>query len=756
MNRKNETVRSVVLGTVRRQPLLCTALVLAVAGAVAASLLPPLVLGRVVDRLTARQVVPFALALGYFGLLALSGGLDSLRESLLTVFGQKMTHALRSAMCAKLDKLPAEAFVNQESGAAVSRFVGDVDTVEELFTSGIISMFADACRLCGILAVIFAENRGLALILLVVLPLLYLFTRVVQKRMLKAQLQNRAAVARASAHVPETLRCIRTIHTLRRENYMEKAYDEALDDSFAAVEKTNFYDACYSPVILIMNAAVVALVMLLSAAGSSEVRAFFGMSVGTAVAVIAYISQVFTPLENIGMEIETIQSAVAGVRRINGFLAQAERIPTAETAPQAVPGAPSVELQNVHFGYESDEEVLHDLSFAVQKGEQVTLTGRTGAGKSTIFKLLLGLYRPQQGKVMLNGVEAATLPDTARRPLVGYVEQSFRRVPGTVRDQITLFDAAITPQQAEDAARTVGLHDAIAALPEGYDTPCTPGIFSQGQWQLLSIARAIAAGPQILLLDEITAKENIGMEIETIQSAVAGVRRINGFLAQAERIPTAETAPQAVPGAPSVELQNVHFGYESDEEVLHDLSFAVQKGEQVTLTGRTGAGKSTIFKLLLGLYRPQQGKVMLNGVEAATLPDTARRPLVGYVEQSFRRVPGTVRDQITLFDAAITPQQAEDAARTVGLHDAIAALPEGYDTPCTPGIFSQGQWQLLSIARAIAAGPQILLLDEITANLDAGTEQTVLDALQRAGQNRTVVSISHRLYNRTGGRSIEI
>ena len=519
MNRKNETVRSVVLGTVRRQPLLCTALVLAVAGAVAASLLPPLVLGRVVDRLTARQVVPFALALGYFGLLALSGGLDSLQESLLTVFGQRMTHALRSAMCAKLDKLPAEAFVNQESGAAVSRFVGDVDTVEELFTSGIISMFADACRLCGILAVIFAENRGLALILLVVLPLLYLFTRVVQKRMLKAQLQNRAAVARASAHVPETLRCIRTIHTLRRENYMEKAYDEALDDSFAAVEKTNFYDACYSPVILIMNAVVVALVMLLSAAGSPEVRAFFGMSVGTAVAVIAYISQVFTPLESIGMEIETIQSAVAGVRRINGFLAQAERIPTAETALQAVPGAPSVELQNVHFGYESDEEVLHGLSFAVQKGEQVTLTGRTGAGKSTIFKLLLGLYRPQQGKVMLNGVEATTLPDTARRPLVGYVEQSFRRVPGTVRDQITLFDAAIAPQQAEDAACTVGLHDAIAALPEGYDTPCTPGIFSQGQWQLLSIARAIAAGPQILLPDEITANLDAGTE-QTVLDAL--------------------------------------------------------------------------------------------------------------------------------------------------------------------------------------------------------------------------------------------
>lgn len=521
----SKTVHGVVFDTIRRQPVLCTVLALAVVGAVVASLLPPLVLGRVVDRLTAKQAVPLALAFGYFGLLALSGGLESLRECLLTVFGQKMTHALRSAMCAKLNRLPAETFVNQESGAAVSRFVGDVDTVEELFTSGIISMFADACKLCGILAVIFAENRGLAVILLVVLPLLFLFTRAVQKRMLKAQLENRAAVARASAHVPETLRCIRTIHTLRRENYMAEAYDKALDDSFAAVEKTNFYDAAYSPVILMVNAGVVALVMLLSAAGGDGVRAFFGMSVGTAVAVITYISQVFAPLESLGMEIETIQSAMAGVRRINAFLAQGERQPAAQAAPQAKPGAASVELQDVHFGYETGEEVLHGLSFAVQPGEQVTLTGRTGAGKSTVFKLLLGLYRPQQGQVMLNGVQAADLPDTARRPLVGYVEQSFRRVPGTVREQITLFDEAITPQQAEQAARTVGLHDAITALPQGYDTPCTAGMFSQGQWQLLSIARAIAAQPKILLLDEITANLDAATEqtvLDALQQAGQG------------------------------------------------------------------------------------------------------------------------------------------------------------------------------------------------------------------------------------------
>ena len=127
-----------------------------------------------------------------------------------------------------------------------------------------------------------------------------------------------------------------------------------------------------------------------------------------------------------------------------------------------------------------------------------------------------------------------------------------------------------------------------------------------------------------------------------------------------------------------------------------------------------------------------------------------KRKLFGYVEQTFHQVPGTVRDQITLFDPAITPEMAEEAARLAGLHETVMALEKGYDTPCMEGIFSEGQWQLLSIARAVAAGPKILLLDEITANLDAQTEKEVLRALQRAADGRTVISISHRINARTG------
>ena len=196
-------------------------------------------------------------------------------------------------------------------------------------------------------------------------------------------------------------------------------------------------------------------------------------------------------------------------------------------------------------------------------------------------------------------------------------------------------------------------------------------------------------------------------------------------------------------------MKNVSFGYD-DRLVLENLNFQVNTGEQVTLAGRTGAGKSTIFKLLLGLYRPSKGTVLIDGMPAADIPEKTKRKLFGYVEQSFHMVPGTVKDQITLFDENITMEDVKAAAQLTGLADTIEELEKGYDTICTPELFSQGQWQLLSIARAAAASPKLLLLDEITANLDAETEKEVLQALRRISENRTVISISHRVTAKTG------
>ena len=501
--------------------LLTVGTVLCVAASVAASLLPPLLLARVIDRLTAGLPLSFLAVLLYFGSLALEGVLTSAQESLLVLFGQRMTHALRSEMSRKLSRLPAGTLAEQNPGEVAARFSGDVDTVEALFTSGIISMAADACRIVSIMGVIAVKNTGLALILLLVLPLFAVFTRHVQKRMLAAQLDNRCAVAAVSGQVPETLHNIRTIRALGLEDYMERRYDRCIGDSYAAMERTNFYDAVYSPVVLLLNAVVVGIVMLLSASGNAQLLTLFGMSVGTSVAVINYISRIFAPIESLGMEIQTIQSAMAGVRRIDAFLDQPERtIPPARR--KAARG--DVEFAHVTFGY-GERHVLKDFSMTVKQGEQVTLVGRTGAGKSTVFKLLLGLYQPEAGTVTIGGVKVGDITDRERRTCIGCVEQHFSRVPGTVLEQITLGDPQITGKMARDAAALAGIDAAIRALPEGYDTVCTEGIFSQGEWQLLSIARAAAADPAVLLLDEITANLDAETEarvLEALRRASAG------------------------------------------------------------------------------------------------------------------------------------------------------------------------------------------------------------------------------------------
>ena len=318
---------------------LTVGVILCVAASVAASLLPPLLLARCIDNLTAGLPLTIWAVLAYFASLALEGVLSSAQESLLVVFGQKMTHALRSEMSYKLTRLPAATLVDQNPGEVTARFSGDVDTVEALFTSGIISMVADA-------------------------------------------------VAAVSGQVPETLHNIRTIRALGMEAYMERRYDQRIADSYSAMERTNFYDAIYSPAVLTLNAVVVGIVMLLSASGNSTALALFGMSVGTSVAVINYISRIFAPIESLGMEIQTIQSAMAGVKRIDAFLAQPERTIPAERTKAA---RGDVEMAHVTFGY-GEKHVLNDFSMTVKQGEQVTLVGRTGAGKSTVFKLLLYGY----------------------------------------------------------------------------------------------------------------------------------------------------------------------------------------------------------------------------------------------------------------------------------------------------------------------------------------------------------------------------
>lgn len=512
-NNTSLTLKNSILTVIAQQRLFLTGLGIVILVGTLAALLPPLVLEQIVNQLTLRQAIGVGPALAYFLFLALAGILESLQTVMITRTGQKITRQVRQDLCAKLDTLPAAYFTREDAGKTVSLFVNDVDVLSSLFDNGVLNMAADSLKVIGVLVMIFTRSLGLGFLLIVITPLLFAVTRHFQNRMLQAQKTNRAAIAQVNHLVPETLNCLRMIRSLNKQERMEDRYDQHLQTSYQSLEKANFYDSVYSPIIVFSSSAVVAVMMILATL-SGDWRSLFGMSVGSAVAVTAYVSKIFTPLENIGMEIENIQSAVAGIQRIEAFFRQPQRnLPEATLTLSALPvGEPALALNHVTFGYEKEETVLHDCSFCVRQGETVTLAGRTGAGKSTIFKLILGLYSPQQGSVTIFGTPADQISDRQKRRLFGYVEQTLRPANGTVGDQISLFDETITADQIAHAVRLVGLDTVIAQLPQGMATPWDPALFSQGQLQLLAIARAVAADPRILLLDEITANLDSGTE----------------------------------------------------------------------------------------------------------------------------------------------------------------------------------------------------------------------------------------------------
>lgn len=510
--------------TLRQNGLLLLVLILAIAASIAVSVTPPLILQYIVDSLVSGSFSPYPLLTAgilYFALNAGSGLVNALKETLITVFGQKITHGLRSAMCQRLGDLPAAYFVGHEAGAVTSLFVNDVDTLENLFDSGVVSMIADAFTIFSILAVVFHLSPGLGILLCISLPLLFLLTRYFQKRMLQAQRDNRIAVGRTNELIPETVRNIRTIHTCQQENYLRQRYGQTIRASFDAMERSNFCDSIYSPIIITSCTLIICVMMALSVS-SPSLQELFGMTVGSVVALIAYVRRIFSPLESIGMEIQNIQSAIAGIGRLKDFFAEPVQAKGRCTVLDKT--ALPLVIDDVTFGYDREKAIFHHVSLTVKAGEMVTITGRTGAGKSTLFKLILGLYQPRQGQVRVFGCDPAQLAAPLRRQVFGYVEQQFHAISGTIADQISLKDERITKDAMEKSLRLVGLWETCCALPQGLDTPFRPELFSRGQSQLLSIARAIVMDPQILLFDEITANLDSLTETQVLQALQAAAQ----------------------------------------------------------------------------------------------------------------------------------------------------------------------------------------------------------------------------------------
>lgn len=505
---ENSLIKKSTIKVIKNNIGISLLLIFSVCGVVFTSLIPPQILKHIIDY----NIVPknserlLFLAVIYIAVLLFIAIFDFVKEVLLTVLGQKITKEIRIKMMEKLEKINARFFSSNGSGTVVSLFTNDVDAINSLFTSGIIGMIVDCFKIIGILISIWMFSAKLGVLTLILLPIIYGITRIFQKRMLKAHIENRILVGKVNNHISESLKNIQMIKSYSKENYMEKNYTKHLLDNYKTVEKVNFYDSVFSPIIQIIRATVIGLIVILS----SKQLNYLGISLGMVAASIELISNLFTPIENLGVELQNIQKALSGIHRVDNFYDENEDDSKKNELKIEdiinIGGDDRLSFNDVTFQYEGGNDVLKNINLNLKSNEKVTFVGRTGVGKSTLFKLIMGILKPSKGSITINGIDVYQIPNSQKRKIFGYVDQDFHIIKGTVADQISLKDENITRRQIEDALYFVGMTDYIVTLENGIDTQITSHtLFSQGQKQLLAIARAIVTEPPILLLDEITA-----------------------------------------------------------------------------------------------------------------------------------------------------------------------------------------------------------------------------------------------------------
>lgn len=540
----NSKVVKLIINVFKEYKLLTFLLFFIIIGTIGFSLATPQVLKYIIDDfLTVEGKSLLFPSLLYFATIVLLGIFNFGKEGIITIFGQKIIRKIKEEMMIKLEKIPIGYLSTNESGSVVSRFSNDVEAVGSLFTSGIVSMFVDAFKIIGIVISIWIFSYKLAILVLFIIPAVYFLTREFQKKMLKAQKLYRVLTAKVNNHIPESINNIQMIKSFAKEEYMENKYVDYLDKSYEAMDKINFYDSIFSPIILVLRAVVIAIVVILS----SDYLSFLGISIGTVAAAIELINNIFTPIENLGMELQNIQQSIAGIYRIDEFLNEKEETKKKVdfTYEKIINSNLDIELKDVNFNYEEGENILENVNLSIKHKESVTFAGRTGSGKTTLFKLILGLLEPSSGSVTLSNVKVSEIPNYEKRKIFGYVEQSFSFIKGSVGEQISLKDEKISKEDIENAMKFVGLHDYIINLEEGYDTLASPHLFSQGQRQLLSIARAIVTSPPIMLLDEITANLDSETE-EKIISVLRGVSSERTVLSISHRLTSVLTCDRII------------------------------------------------------------------------------------------------------------------------------------------------------------------------------------------------------------------
>lgn len=485
-----------MMAYLKKHKLLTGMALAAVVAAVVSALLPPQILRVIVDDVLdgSDKERLFIFACLYTGAFLFMGLMNLVKEALMVKISQGISTEIRIGMLRHINRLKYIEFTNHDSASMEAYFNNDVQAINRLITSGIISIITDFVKMVGIVISIFLFSRQFGCIVLVVLPFIAWFALYVRKRMFEAYLKSRELEGDVNHLVYENIGNMEAIKLYDSGVSMAK-YEAVLKEHFRASEIAVSYNAIFPPVMEMMKVGMIAALVLLSGYEGG----FLGLSVGGVVATITLVTDLFAPIENLGMELQTIQKSMAGLRRINEFFRLQEE---AEKDAELPKEQPSYELrfEHVTFSYDGSEEVVSDFCFSMTGNDKITLKGRSGAGKSTIMKLAYGLLQPVQGRVMLNGVDVSLLKEEHKRGIFGIVYQEPFFSGETIYEELTLH-REIPEEKVREALDIVGL-SRIDDLHKKFSA----GDFSTGELSLLNIARVILMDCKVLFLDEMNAR----------------------------------------------------------------------------------------------------------------------------------------------------------------------------------------------------------------------------------------------------------
>lgn len=510
-------------------------------------LVRPALLGLAVDAM----VPPHALALsrrihlldlyaaGYLASYLLNWACNLVQTRLTTRLGQAVLVDLRQALYAHIQSLSLNFFDARSVGSVLVRVTNDVNSLNDLFTNGIVSLLTNVFMLGGIIIVMLALRWNLALACFSVIPLLMLISTGVRHRIRFSWQVVRQRLTRINSHLNEAIQGIRVTQAFTRERGNRAFFYQINHDYYTTWQTAQRWSALFSPLVTFTGAVGTAVVFVY---GTDMYRSG-AITLGLLVTFVTYVAQFWSPISQLGMLYNSLLQAMASSERIFQFL-DFQPLVSSQTGARTLPTVKgAVEFDHVEFSYDGRRRALDDVSFRVEPGQMVALVGHTGAGKTSVVNLITRFYDPQAGRILIDGQDVREVELPCLRRQVGVVLQDTILFSGTVRDNLRYGRLDATDAEVEAAAKAVSAHDFIMRLPQGYDTEVQErgGRFSVGQRQLLSFARALLADPRVLILDEATSSIDTQTEL-IIQRALARLLRGRTSFVVAHRLSTIRQA----------------------------------------------------------------------------------------------------------------------------------------------------------------------------------------------------------------------